>query len=234
MKHSSMQGELGETSIPERHATGPLRLPSSLLCLRHMLRPWLAAFVVVGLWGPSLAAICQHEETPFLIAKEQVWRYFAGKPQPPKDWKSLSFDDANWKSGRAGFGYGDSDDVTVLEDMRDAYTAVYIRKSFEIERPDQVDTLYLYVNYDDGFIAYLNGKDVASSSMKRTSSGVLVDQHEAEGFEEFVIRDAGSLLKPGNNVLAIEGHNVALDSSDFSLDPLLATRRISVFNTVAD
>ena len=48
-----------------------------------------------------------------------------------------------------------------------------------------------------------------------------------------MIRDAKSLLKPGRNVLAIEGHNVSPDSSDFSLDPFLATRKLEVFS-VAD
>ncbi len=89
------------------------------------------------------------------------------------------------------------------------------------------------MNYDDGFIAYLNGKQVASASVERVADTLLVGQHEAQGYEAFVIRDAKSLLKPGRNVLAIEGHNVSPDSSDFSLDPALATRKIDG-PTVAD
>ena len=117
--------------------------------------------------------------------------------------------------------------------MQNHYTVVYIRKAFDVERLDGVDSLYLYVNYDGGFIANLNGKQVASAAVKQSAGGLRVEQHEAVGYEAFVISDAKSLLKAGRNVLAIEGHNVSLESSDFSLDPALATGKLGGF-TVAD
>ena len=194
--------------------------------MSHFLRPWLIALLTLGLWGlvPPTRA---HAQAPFLIGKKEVWKYSAGGTRPPATWNQPAFDDSAWKSGRAGFGYGDSDDETVLDDMRDRYTAVYIRTQFDLTRIDGIDSLYLYINYDDGFIAYLNGKQVASASVTRDAGGIRVEQHEAQGYELFVIRDAKSLLKPGRNVLAIEGHNVSLDSSDFSLDPALATREVA-------
>jgi Peptidase family S41 len=201
--------------------------------MRGILRPWFVGLLAIGLWGDVTTAVSRAQAPPFLVGKEEVWKYSAGGSHLPEGWKQASFDDAAWKSGRAGFGYGDSDDVTVLEDMRGRYTAVYIRKSFDLGRLDGIDSLYLYVKYDDGFIAYLNGKQVASASVMSDADGIRVEQHEAEVYEEFVIRDAKSLLRPGRNVLAIEGHNVSPDSSDFSLDPILATRKLNVF-TVAD
>ena len=38
------------------------------------------------------------------------------------------------------------------------------------------------------------------------------------------------MLRPGRNVLAIEGHNVEPTSSDFSLDPILASRDVGVLS----
>jgi hypothetical protein len=201
--------------------------------MRGIRRRWFVGVLAVGLWSSLMTAVSRAQAPPFLIGKHEVWKYSAGGSRPPDDWTQASFDDASWKSGRAGFGYGDSDDVTVLEDMRNRYTAIYIRKFFDLERLDRVDSLYLYVKYDDGFVAYLNGKQVASASVKQDAGGIRVEQHEAEEYEEFVIRDAKSLLRPGRNVLAIEGHNVSPDSSDFSLDPFLASRKLGVF-TVAD
>jgi hypothetical protein len=191
-----------------------------------LLRSWLVGLLAFGLWSGAMTAVSLAQTPTFLIAEHEIWKYSAGGSHPPQDWKQPSFDDAAWKSGRAGFGYGDSDDATVLEDMHNRYTAVYIRRNFDLERLDGIDSLYLYVNFDDGFIAYLNGKQVASASVQHEAGGIRVEQHEAHGYEEFVIRDAKSLLKPGRNVLAIEGHNVAADSSDFSLDPALATRKL--------
>jgi hypothetical protein len=189
-------------------------------------RPWLVGLLAIGLWGGLETADCLAQPAPFLIGKNEIWKYSAGGSQPPAAWNQAGFDDTSWKSGRAGFGYGDSDDATVLEDMRNRYTAVYIRKQFDVERLDGLDSLYLYVNYDDGFIAYINGKQVTSAAVTRDAGGLHVEQHEVQGYEEFVILDAKSFLKPGRNVLAIEGHNVSPDSSDFSLDPALATRKI--------
>jgi hypothetical protein len=202
--------------------------------MQGIVRAWFVGLLTFGLGGSGLPAGAQAQAPAFLIGREEVWKCSAGGPRPPEDWTQPSFDDAGWKAGRAGFGYGDSDDVTVLEDMRNHYTAVYIRKSFNLERLDGVDTLYLYVRYDDGFIAYLNGKRVVSAGVREEAGGGLrVEQHEAAGYEAFEIRGAQALLKAGRNVLAIEGHNVALDSSDFSLDPFLATRKVGAL-AVAD
>ena len=89
-----------------------------------------------------------------------------------------------------------------------------------------METLYLYVNFDDGFIAYLNGTQVASASVTPSADGLRVGLHEAGQFEEFVIHDAARLLRPGTNLLAIEGHNAGIDSSDFSLDPILSQEKL--------
>ena len=156
--------------------------------------------------------------------QESGLKYSADTSRPPDNWNDLAFDDKGWKTGTAGFGYGDDDDVTVLADMRNHYSAVYLRKRFDVDRVEQVDSLYLYVNYDDGFIAYLNGKEVASAGVYRRRWDPPRDQHETTGYEPFVIRNANALFKRRENVLAIEGHNATLDSSDFSLDPLLSTR----------
>ena len=40
--------------------------------------------------------------------------------------------DVSWLTGLGGFGYGDGDDATVLNDMLNGYNTVYIRRSFQI------------------------------------------------------------------------------------------------------
>ena len=110
--------------------------------------------------------------------------------------------------------------------MRGQFTSVQIRRSFRVHDPSSVRKLFLYIRYDDGFIAYINGKQVASGSVLRQSGRLRVGSHEASRFEQFTITDPGPLLQKGENCLAIEGHNRDLRSSDFSLDPFLTTRRI--------
>ncbi|MHC4250485.1 MAG: LamG-like jellyroll fold domain-containing protein, partial [Planctomycetota bacterium] len=155
------------------------------------------------------------------------WRFLAGA-HPEGQWTEVAFRDEDWKTGAAGFGYGDGDDRTVLGDMRHKYAVVYIRKPFDVPDVTVVDELGLMVRSDDGFIAYLNGKEVVRAGVGRGSgrSASGIRNHEADGsFDHFEIRDARALLRAGTNVLAIEGHNRNAGSTDFTLDPYLVYTR---------
>lgn len=175
---------------------------------------------------------------PALIPRHAEWRYLARSSRPPTDWNQPGFDDSDWQTGATGIGYGDDDDRTVLTDMRGNFRTVQLRTTFELA-PDAAtpETLYLYLRFDDGFVAYLNGTAVASHSVDIKSSPRRVSLHEAEGFEEFQIKDAARLLRAGENLIAIEGHNAATSSSDFSIDPVLTATRLRSpddANTAAD
>lgn len=145
----------------------------------------LLHFLLLCVPGSMLAA-----EPELLIGKHASWKYFAAPAKPPETWNQLSFNDASWKSGPAGFGYGDGDDRTILSDMRGRYASVYIRTMFDVKNVAEIGALYLYLNFDDGFIAYLNGTEVASASVAPSAEGLRVGLHEAGPFEEFEIRGA--------------------------------------------
>ncbi len=162
-----------------------------------------------------------------LIVPGDDWRYFRGTADPsdPADaWQEVGFDDDSWDIGPSGFGYDDGDDATVLDDMEDNYRTVYIRREFTIAAPLPEGRLILEVDYDDGFVAYLNGEEVERPNMpdgpidRDTSAD---GSHEAGSPETFDLGVAADLLIEGTNVLAIEGHNTSLGSSDFSLIPAL-------------
>ena len=91
----------------------------------------------------------------------------------------------------------------------------------------------LTIDYDDGFIAYLNGKEVARRGMPAgtaTYQTLASISHEAGTPETINLGTAGDLLRVGKNVLAIEGHNNSLTSSDFSLIPALRTKSDTLRN----
>src|SRR5581483_5758859 len=97
------------------------------------------------------------------------------------------------------------------------YLTVYTRKSFVINSPADVDSLILTLDYDDGFVAYLNGTEVARMNVAGNPAAfneVASADHEAGTAEEFDLSANKSLLRAGQNVLAIEVHNVSLTSSD--------------------
>lgn len=159
-----------------------------------------------------------------LITPGDLWHLFRGTEapsDPPGAWKESDFVPTDWPREPSGFGYGDGDDETVLDDMEDGYTTIFIRTEFEVSEPLPEGVLVLEVVYDDGFVAFLNGEEVARENVEGdvTHETEAEDSHEADSVERFVLGPATEILQPGRNVLAISGHNTSPGSSDFSLIP---------------
>jgi len=176
-------------------------------------------------------------EDQVLVSQGALWRYFKGTADPPEGWLLPGFDDSYWQSGPSGFGYGDDDDATILDDMQqiagqqDGYTTLFIRIRFTLSKLNYL-RLHLHVRYDDGFVAYLNGVRVARAYAPQepiTHDMLAAGLHEAgPSFQVFDISNAVSALRVGENVLALVGFNASPDSSDFTLDPYLtATREVT-------
>jgi hypothetical protein len=156
------------------------------------------------------------------------WRYFKGISEastPIDAWRQQGFDDSGWLVGPSGFGYGDGDDATLLDDMQGNYVSLFIRKTFTVTDPSALTGLTLEIDCDDGFVGYLNGTEVARRQMGNPGDPVyydsLADSHEAGTAETIDLSSYLGLLQAGTNVLAIQGHNASLSSSDFSLIPAL-------------
>ncbi len=150
-----------------------------------------------------------------------------------KDWIAQGFDDSTWISGRNGIGYDTTGEFTPLieldvqEQMQNVNASAYARFNFQVDDPSQFDSLEFSVRYDDGFVAYLNGVEVArrnapggslawSSRARRAHANI-----EAIEFERFNLSRELNLLQPGNNVLAIQGLNTEPSNVDFLMTPML-------------
>lgn len=191
----------------------------------------IAAFPQSALQPPTESSV-QFEDN-VLVDLGMEWRYFKGQAEPTAAWATLNFEDRAWLKGATGLGYGDGDDTTVLDDMRNSYTSVYLRHRFTVDDPTQYAGLILEVGYDDGFVAYLNGTEIArSETMEGQGRPPAFDQtadgsHEVtEGVDSFSLTPYLGLLLPGENVLAIQAHNSSQGSSDLSILPRLLDRRI--------
>ena len=170
-------------------------------------------------------------QTRTLVELGEEWDYLRGTSAPAADWVRVDFEPgAAWRQGPTGIGFGDGDDATVLSDMRGNYATVYARRVFEVTEPGLIADPVLRIDYDDGFIAYLNGVEIARVGLGAPGSPVgpnsLAASHEAGSFEEFRIDP--SAFQAGTNCLAIEVHNATLDSSDLSLRPELVVSELLV------
>ena len=88
------------------------------------------------------------------------WKHYKGISNPDKNdtsWFSTIFDDSDWDIGVTPFWYGDGTGGTELTDMQNAYTTLYIRKEFDVSTIENLETLKLFVDYDDGFKIWING-----------------------------------------------------------------------------
>jgi len=162
-----------------------------------------------------------------IIKKKATWSYLGGSHPAGTSataWAGLNYDTENWKTGKAGFGYADKDDNTELK-MKGKYTTLYIRRKFFLPKGTDLNKIWLNISYDDAFIVYLNGHEVHRQGVDkgRGAEAAGITNHDANNrFEFFKLTKAAKHLKIGqNNVIANEGHNVNLDSSDFTLHPSL-------------
>ena len=163
------------------------------------------------------------EDFVTVIPKYSEWTYLAGSDPEDGKWTEMSFAAKDWKKGEAPFGYDYKAVRTSLDDMKGQYQRIYLRHTFEVEQAAHIADIGLMINYDDAFVAYLNGKEVVRKNVGK-GSGSKAEQlksHDAAKYSYFQLKDFEKHLKDGENILAIEGHNVSLDSGDFFIDPFL-------------
>ena len=195
-------------------------------------RGWRASTIVGGTPGRENSVFREDPISPpgggeSLVPRGAEWHYFKGFSEPPADWRDLGFDDSGWAEDNAGFGYGDGDDATFLDDMQFGYTTVYLRREFEIADPSRVSSLQLEILIDDGYVAYINGVEIDRFSVPGPpGNDVPFDAGATNSIEPPLERSINvssgiGVLVTGTNVLAVQGVNRALDNPDFSLDPSL-------------
>jgi hypothetical protein len=156
-----------------------------------------------------------------------TWKYWvATTAGPATNWNMPDFQDSNWSSGTGGIGYADNDDGTVIPSSPTPL-AVFIRKSFEIKDTSKIFSAMLHMDYDDGFVAYLNGTEIARANLGTvgvsTPFNTFATDHEALNNntllpESFLLLKSKlkSCLLNGTNVLAIQVNNATATSSDLS------------------
>jgi hypothetical protein len=149
-----------------------------------------------------------------------------------EDWKTRTdFDDSAWLSvsgppGGVGFerssGYEQLIGLDIEATLYGRNATCYVRIPFHVDGDPAAmfSELLLSVRYDDGFVAYLNGTEVARVNAPATPqwNSAATGSHEASysAFDErFDLSDRIDLLRTGDNLLAVQAMNSSTTSSDF-------------------
>jgi hypothetical protein len=159
-----------------------------------------------------------------VVAAADTWYYFPGTAEPPVAWADKNFNIISWASGPGGIGFGDSDDGTTISPV----PSVFLRTNFTITDISNISWAILHVDYDDGYVAYLNGHEIARANIgivgvRPLFNSYSIVEHEAKlyqgGIPEIFIIQKDTIKKymlAGTNVLAMQVHNFNASSSDLS------------------
>ena len=173
-----------------------------------------------------------------LIAAGAVWKYLDDGSDQGSAWTGPGFNDAAWASGPAELGYGDLPDgrpeATVLccSNAPIKFVTYYFRKAFTVADAAAVSNLTLRLMRDDGAVVYLNGVEQWRDNMAAgpvtfatLASGTASGANE---FAFFTNTFGITNLVTGANVLAVEVHQAATNSSDVSFDLELIADTLNV------
>ena len=165
-----------------------------------------------------------HYRPPWLlIAPGATWRYLDDGSDQGLAWRGEDFDDSAWLEGEAQLGYGHGDERTVIDfgaDEDDKRVTTYFRRRFTIENPLLLSNAVVSLVFDDGAAVYLNGVEVwrqnlpagAGSAERALESGSSLEN----AWQNFSV--ATSLLRAGENTVAVEVHRRSLSENDLSFD----------------
>lgn len=178
-----------------------------------------------------------------ILSESATKRVLVPKSDIGQTWRAKeSYTDSDWLScsgapGGVGYemdsGYQNLITLDLRTQMHESgqnpNTSCYIRIKFSLTTSTiaSIDRLHLNMRYDDGFVAYLNGVQVAQANAEVAIvwNATASTTHEADGQDTFDITGHKGNLKAGTNLLAIHGLNANLSSSDFLINAeLLSTK----------
>ena len=164
-----------------------------------------------------------------------------------RTWIDPDFDDGTWHTGNAGVGYDtettyDSHIGVDVEDMMQGInTSIYIRMEFDLSvDPADMQSFFLEMQYDDGFIAYLNGTEIVKTpgifGEIGWNSRTIVSHPDSEAvkYVDFDMTSHKDLLNVGSNLLAIHGVNQTVSDPDFLISPRFGYVPMEVVVTPTD
>lgn len=169
-----------------------------------------------------------------VLATGSVWKYRDNGIDPGGGWTAAAYNDNAWLSGPAQLGYGDNDEATQVEDNptpgynpadTNRFITTWFRRSFTVPAAAAVNGLTMRFLRDDGIVVHLNGFEVWRDNMGTgavTAATPATTSISAPAESQFtaVTLPASALtrLVDGTNLLAVEIHQQAADSSDISFD----------------
>jgi hypothetical protein len=185
-----------------------------------------------GNWRASTAA---QTAVTYVAAGSGSWKYFKGTSEassPLTAWRAAGFNDAGWLTGTMPIGVfklnsntaqatSAETGVTLATQLTDmatfsggsfttAYRCVFFRKTFNVSGTIP-RALVLRVMHNDAAIVWINGQEVARFGFQPAAptdppfNSTAYYELGNDPWSDTVLLNAGALLQPGTNTIAIQG-----------------------------
>jgi len=137
--------------------------------------------------------------------------------QRPVSWKEKYYDTSEWQAGAAPFHFEDGTSKGAVVPYS---RTVYLRKYFEVTNLDSLFQMLAFVQYDNGFVLYVNGHEIRRVNMPEGSVNYYSWAGSGTQTSINVTLDASILayMDNGQNLIAAEVHQSPGDSADFKFD----------------
>lgn len=191
-------------------------------------------FLILSLPWITLASPALRAQDVLVDPWTSSWKYLDNGSDQGTAWREESFNDGSWSSGLAQLGYGDGDEVTVVNSgpVNNYYITTYFRHTFTVTDPAAYLILHTDLLRDDGVVIYLNGVEVLRNNMPAgviTYDTLASSAISGTGETTPVSGDITiSNIHAGNNTLAVEIHQSAINSTDITFALQLLANPIPV------
>jgi len=201
--------------------------------MAHRLRALTWTRLLALAAGFSLAVAQPAAAETYFTTTNASWRVFKGYTEassPDALWRQPEFNDSTWLTAPAPFYYSDTATEppfynggvftgTLLGDMINNYTCLFLRKTFIVTNAPGAGPVTIQIAADDGFVAWLNGVEVARTNVAAGpipyNGTALASLTEPYPVHSFVLSGGLAWLREGTNVLAVQGINSVSNSHDF-------------------
>jgi hypothetical protein len=173
-------------------------------------------------------------------------KYFAATSEPDPNWYKQGFNDTAWPKDTGIFGFGYKG---IYSTINSSAKSIYMRCPFKVANKSAIKAIGFYADYDDGFIAYLNGHEIARVNVSKNKkfpayNDLAIQSHHAEYsglnytypvpgiYLDSALLD--SCLVQGDNVMAIHLLNDSINGSDLWFLDVIADITYLSFNYYSD
>lgn len=160
------------------------------------------------------------------------WKYIGGGTNlDAVNWKTVAYPETGWLTTAAALGFGTGTPVRNTAIPEDAstggggiaanrYPTLYFRKTISVTDPNDYTFFRIRAKFDDAIVVWVNGVEAFRNNITADPAYATLASSaiSGNGATIFTGNVSPALFVPGNNCIAVEIHQSALNSTDLFFD----------------